>query len=258
MALTLANISTTERLRQGKSAIPSILELRTMDVFFRDYDFEGDLFPGGTAPGIFQSTASGTAAAAAAISTGVVNGAILLDAGSDNGGRSDLSLGLHLRGDRYAHCWWRAQISAVTSVKAEWGLTDVVSGTDAGAVNVKATPTWTATDAVVLCVDTNDGTELSLMGVKAGTAETVVDVSTTKLTLAAATDYYFGIELRDDQARAHILDANGRLIISTEWMDDAVTETVLLTPWAFVQNRSGSQRTMTIDYLAIYQRRTAS
>ena len=258
MALKLASISTTERIRQHKSAIPSLAELQAMDVAYWRDEFMGDLFHGGAAPGSYQSTASGTAAAAAAINTGVVNGAILLDAGSDNGGRSDISLGLHFRGDRFAHIWWRAQLSAVTSVKAEFGFTDVVSGTDAGAVATKATPTFNATDAVVLCVDTNDGTELTLLGVKAGTGDTVIDVSTTTLTLAAATDYYFGIELRDDQARAHILNEHGRLILSTEWMDDAVTETVLLTPWAFLQNRSGSQRTMSIDLLYTYQRRTAS
>lgn len=255
MALSIAHISTTERLRAGKSAIPSILELQAMDVAYWRDDFMGDLFYGGAAPGVYQSTASGTAAAAAAISTGTVNGAILLDAGSDDNGRSDLSLGLHFRGDRNAHVWWRAQVSAVTSEKFEFGFTDVVSGTDAGAVNVKATPTFNATDAVVICLDTDDTSTLALMGVKAGTAETTVNFNTT---IALATDYYFGVELRDDQARGHLLDANGRLLESTSWMDDAVTETVLLTPWAFQQNRSASQRTMTIDMLYAYQRRTTA
>lgn len=252
-ALLLESLSTTERLRRAKSAIPSVLELSGMDVFFWRDDFVGDLFYGGAAPGVYQSTASGTAAATAAISTGTVNGAILLDAGTDNAGRSDLSLGLHYRGDRNAHVWWRAQVSAVTSEKFELGFTDVVSGTDAGAVNVKATPTFNATDAVVICLDTTNNSTLALMAVKAGTAETTVNFNTT---LAAATDYYFGIELRGDQARGYLLDANARLIEKTAWMDDAVTETVLLTPWAFQQNRSASQRTMTIDMLYAYQRRT--
>ena len=255
MALSVANISTTERLRRSKSAIPSILELHTMDVYKWEDDFSGDLFFGGAAPGVYQSTASGTAAAAAAISTGTVNGAILLDAGTDNGGRSDLSLGLHLRGDRYAHVWWRAQVNAITSYKFELGLTDVVSGTDAGAVNAKATPTFTATDFVGLVVDTTDSATLALMGVKAGTGDTTINLNTT---LVAATDYYFGVELRGDQARGHLLDANGRHLESTAWMDDAVTETVLLTPWAFLQNRSTANRTMTIDYLFCYQRRSSS
>ena len=255
MALSLAHISTTERLRAGKSAIPSILELSTMDVFRWRDDFVGDLFFGGAAPGVYQSTASGTGAATAAISTGVVNGAILLDAGSDDAGRSDLSLGLHFRGDRNAHIWWRAQVSAVTSEKFELGFTDVLSGTDAGAVNVKATPTFRADDAVVICYDTTHNTTLQLLGVKATTAETSVSFNTT---IALATDYYFGVELRDDNARGHLLDANGRLIESTTWMDDAVTATVLLTPWAFQQNRSASQRTMTIDLLYAYQRRTTA
>lgn len=256
MALSVESIFTSERLRKGRHLIPSVLELQGMDFFYWRDDFVGDLFYGGAAPGVYQSTASGAASAAAAISTGAVGGAILLDAGTADDGRSDLSLGLHFRGDLNAHIWWRAQISAVTSHKFELGFTDVVSGTDAGAVNVKATGvggTWRADDAVVLCVDADDAVTLSLMAVKATVADTKLNFSTT---LAAATYYYFGIELRDDQARGYLLSANGRLIESTAWIDDAVTQTVLLTPWAFVQNRSAAQRTMTIDLLYAYCRRT--
>lgn len=255
MAQRLQNISTTERLRRSKSAIPNVVELNTMDVYHWRDDFSGDLFYGGAAPGVYQSTASGTASATAAISTGAVGGAILLDAGTDNGGRSDLSLGLHLTGDRNAHCWWRAQVSAVTAYKMEFGLTDVVSGTDAGAVNVKATPTFNASDAVVLCVDTTDSATLSLMGVDTDVAATTVNFNTT---LAAATYYYFGIELRDGAAKGYLLNASGRLIEETAWMTSAVTATVQLTPWAFVQNRSAAQRTATIDMLYAYCMRTTS
>jgi hypothetical protein len=78
------------------------------------------------------------------------------------------------------------------------------------------------------------------------------------VTLAADTFYYFGVELRDTQARAHVLDANGRRLETSGWMDLAVSADVLLTPWAFQQNRSGAAHTMTIDALFVYQRRTAS
>ena len=185
----------------------------------------------------------------------MVGGKLLLDAGTDNAGRSDLSLGLHFRGDLNAHCWFRLQVNAITSYKFEAGLTDVVSGTDAGAVNVKGDNSWNATNAVVLIVDTTNAATLSLMGVKAGTGDTAINFNTT---LAAATDYYFGIELREDQARGYLLDANGRYLESTAWMDDAVTATTLLTPWAFVQNRSTANRTLTIDSMLAYCRRTTT
>ena len=213
MATKIANIFTSERLKQGKSAIPSMLELLAMDIAYWRDDFQGDLFYGGAAPGVYQSTANGAAAAAAAVSTGAVNGQIRLDPGTDNAGRSDLSLGRHYRGDHNAHCWWAFTTpAAITSWKFEFGFTDVLSGTDAGAVATKATPTFNATDAVVVVLDTADDTNLTLVGVKDGTADTAIDFSTA---LAAATDYYVGVELRDDQARAYLLNANGKLLEAT-------------------------------------------
>ena len=257
MAKLIESLSTTERLRQGKSAIPSLLELQMMDVpYWRD-DFMGGAHPTSWYTSlVYQSTASGTVAAAAAIQTGAANGQILLDPGTDNGGRSDLSLGLHFTGSRNAHFWWYVTLPAnIGSFKFELGATDVVSGTDAGAVNAKADPTFNAENAVVLVFDTTDDTALTLAGVKATVADTVIDFDEV---LAAATDYYFGIELRDDQARGYLLNADGKLLEQTAWMDDAVTSTTLLTPWAFVQNRSGSQRLFLIDLLCAYQRRSAS
>ena len=255
MATKLASISTTERLRRGKSAIPELLELHGMDVARWRDDFMGDLFVGGSAPGAYQSTASGAAAAAAAISAGLANGAILLDSGTDNAGRSDLSLGRHFSGNRNAHAWWYAKVSSVATEKFELGFTDVISGTDAGAVNNKAGNTFNADDAVVLCLDTDNNTLLSLMGVKATAAATKVNFNTV---LAADTFYYFGIELRDTWARGYLLDANGKLLEMTAWMADAVTAATLLTPWAFQQNRAASAHTMTIDLLDCYQRRTTA
>lgn len=263
MATKLANIFTSERLKRGKSAIPEMLELSAMDVFRVHDDFWGAALVGGEATegsgtllNQYQSTANGANSAAAAIASGSVNGQVRLDPGDANAGRSDLSVGLHFRGDRNAHCWWRITTpSAITSWKFEAGFTDVVSGTDAGAVNVKATPTFNATDAVVLVYDTNDDTRLTLVGVKNNTADTAIDFSTA---LEAATSYYVGVELRDDQARGYLLNANGKLLEATAWMDDAVTETVLLTPWAFTQNRSASQRLLDLDLLFAYQRRTTA
>ena len=216
-------------------------------------DFMGDLFKGGAAPGAYQSTASGAASATAAIVAGTVNGAILLDAGTDNSGRSDLSLGRHFRGDLNATLIVRASIDTITTSKFEVGFTDVISGTDAGAVNVKATPSFTADDFVGLVRDTNDDTNVTLLGVAATVAAAAIDMTTT---IAAATYYYYGVTLRDTNAKGFILDANGNLIEQTAWMANAVTGTVLLTPWIFFQNRSAAAHAMTVDYLLAYQRRT--
>lgn len=243
------------RARTSLSRDFPFLELDALEVSDWRDDFQGDTLHGG-----YQSTASGTGAAAAAINTGLVNGEVRLDPGSADAGRSDLSLGLHYRGDRYPVVWFRFTTPAViTSWKFEFGFTDVVSGTDAGAVNAKATPTFNATDAVVLVRDTNDDTNLTLVGVLNGTAATAYDFTTV---LAVSTAYYVGVALRDNRAKGFLLNADGKLIetqpTGRAWMESAVTATVLLTPWAFNQNRSASQRLLDIDYVRAYQRRTTT
>lgn len=261
MADRLRQIPTRDELRRGKHLIPSFLELHTLDMTVWDDDFMGDQMRyDGTAPGTYQSTASGTSAATAAIVAGSADGIIRLDPGTDNDGRSDLSLGRHFRGNRNAVVWWRVLMpAAITAMKFELGFTDVVSGTDAGAVATKATPTFNATDAVILVMDTDDDTNLTLVGNLNGTAATAYDFSTV---LAVDLYYYFGIALIDTRAQAYLLDANGNLLETQpsqgRWMESAITAATLLTPWAFVQNRSANQRLLDIDRLLVYQWKTAT
>jgi len=248
----LERFDTTRNLKRrlGSRAERDFLELRSMTVSGWEDDFQGD-----TLNGLYQSTASGTAAAAAAISTGVVNGAILLDAGTDNAGRSDLSSGLHYQAQLNPIYIARFSINTLTTRKFEIGFTDVISGTDAGAVNVKATPTFNATDGVFLVFDTDDDAVLTLAGVKAGTAATVADFATA---LVADTYYYFGVALfGDDNAKGFLLDANG-YFLEEETIEDAVTADTLLTPWLFIQNRAANAGSMTVDWHRAYQRRTTT
>lgn len=234
------------------------LARRSWNISRWEDDFQGDQMRyDGTAPGAYQSTASGTASATAAISTGVVNGAILLDAGTDNAGRSDLSWGLHYQAQLGAMYVARFKVPVITTRKFEIGLTDVLSGTDAGAVATKATPTFNATDFCGLVYDTNDDTNVTLIGAKAGVAATVADLS---FTLVADTYYYFGVALVDenDAAYGFVLDANGRPLAEAAIRADAITSTVLLTPWLFIQNRAGNAGSMTVDWHEASQFRTTS
>ncbi len=244
---------TTRNLRRrlGSRAERDFLELLAINVSGYEDEFQGDTLWGG-----YQTTAAGANSASAAISTGVVNGAILLDAGDANAGRCDLSWGLHYQGQLNAIYIARFSINTLTTRKFEIGFTDVISGTDAGAVNVKSgNGTWRADNAAVLCYDTDDDTNLTLMGVKATVAATSADFSTA---LSAATYYYFGVSLfGDDNARGFILDANGSLL-EEEIITDCVTETTLLTPWLFVQNRAGTAGSMTLDFHRAWQRRTTT
>ena len=246
---------------EGADGAFEILELGVpLGIDCWDDGFEGDLFRGGAAPGVYQSTASGAASAVAALDLGAVGGQCTLDPGDANAGRSDLSLGRHYTGNRFATCWWRINMrDAITSSKFEVGLTDVVSGTDAGALSAKAgNGTWNATDAVVLCRDTDDDTNLTLLAVQNGTAATSLDFSTV---LALNTMYWLGVTLRGTRAAGYLMDTDGNLLErqpASAYIESAVTAATLLTPWAFVQNRSGSQRRLNIDRLKVYQFATAN
>ena len=101
--------------RLGRSHARDFLELNAWNISGWEDDFQGDLFSSGAAPGMYQSTASGAASATAAVSTGVVNGAALLDAGTDNAGRCDLSWGLHYQAQLNAIYVARFSINTLTS-----------------------------------------------------------------------------------------------------------------------------------------------
>ena len=59
-----------------------------------------------------------------------------------------------MRGDHGAVIVACLTVDIITGVKIEMGFTDVA--TDPGAVNVRATPTFNATDCALWCFDDND------------------------------------------------------------------------------------------------------
>ena len=248
------------RRRLGSAHERDFLELGAMTVSDGPLP-GGDDFQGDTLNGLYQTTSAGATSADAAISTGVVNGAILLDAGDATSGRCDLSWGLHYQAQLKPIYIARFSINSLTTRKFEIGFTDVISGVDAGAVSVKSAASgngsWRADDAVVLCYDTDDDTNLTLMAVKNTSVATSVDFD---LTLSAATYYYFGVALfggEDDDALAFVLNADGALL-EEQIIEAAITIDDLLTPWLFVQNRAGTAGSMTLDWHRAYQRRTTT
>lgn len=231
----------------GRGLQYDFLEFLTGDLTEWKDDFLGDTLHGG-----YQSTASGANSVAAAMVTGTVNGEALLDAGDANTGRSDLSLGLHFQGQLNAVMAARIKVNTITNRKLEVGFTDVISGTDAGAVNVRATPSFNADDAVVICHDTTDSAVLKFVGVAATVAGTAYSMNS----LITTGFQTYIVALKDGAARAFVLDANGAQIEDTGWQASFITSTISLTPWVFVQNRSGTAGTATIDSLRVWQRKT--
>ena len=252
MADLLNPLLTRQELRKVLGGIDDVypfFEDLIFDINKWDDDFQGDTLHGG-----YQSTASGASAAAAAINTGAVGGQVRLTTGTDDNGRSDLSLGLHYYGQNNAIVAARVALSAVSTVKLEVGFTDVLSGTDAGAVDVLTTPTFNAADWVGFCLDTDLDANFRFLGVAAGTASSVV--ATARPPTAATFEWYV-VQLSDTRARGFILTASGGEVYSTGWITGAVTADVLLTPWVFAQSRAVSaSRNCDIDRLKVWQRTT--
>jgi hypothetical protein len=163
---------------------------------------------------------------------------------------------MQFKGELNAVIAARVKVSAVTTVKLEVGFTDATG--DAGAVNILATPTYTASDCALWCFDADDAgnaTGWQGIGVKANTGITKLEPTT--VNPAADTYQRLVVALRDDNAKYMVFDANDGLIYESAWQASAVTKTVGLTPWLFVQERAGSaSRTKTVDQVQVWQRRT--
>ena len=229
-------------------------EYQAADVQLWTDDFLGD-----TLNGTYQVSAA-TSGSNPAIDTGQASGRVAFDAGSSDNGSSCLSLGLHYYGQFHCAMECKIQFSAVTSLKFEIGFTDVVAGTDDGAVSALATPTWTADDAALWCFDTDDTAYPQLLGVKATAASAKVEPT---VTISASTYYSFGIEIVDTAIRGTIRNAAGALIYDSErsnktLLASAMTANTLLTPWVYVQNRSATQRIGYMDYLEVVQYRATT
>lgn len=249
----------------GRGRLYPMFEHLTPDVAVWNDDFMGAPAIQPSAGGAYQLTASGTASAVAAIVVGTVNGAVRLNAGTADDGRSDLSLGLNFRGDLSCAIMVKLEVTDILAMKLEVGFTDVISGTDAGAVNDVSAPTFTATDAVLWIQDTDDGgnANLQCVGVDSGTAATKIEDGQT---MVVNTQLTLGIEVRENpsgtdtcSAKFYRGDANGLITYESDWMDLAISDNVLLTPWIFAQNRGASTNLdVTIDYIKVWQRRTSS
>jgi len=255
MARAVIRVPSSRRLQRviGKSPLFDFLELTNtfdFDVFRDPSQFMGDTLFGG-----YQSTASGGGSATAAIDAGKVGGQIVLDAGTTNGGRSDLSLGLHFQGQLNATIAALVSIDDITDAKVEVGFTDVISGTDAGAVDVKATPTFNALDCALWVFDTTDNTDWEGISTPDGdtTPPTVIEAG---IQPVAGTSEWLIVALRDDTVTYIRATASGGVTFTSTPQLLGPTKTTLLTPWAFVQNRAGAKTKLSIRDLWVWQRKT--
>lgn len=174
--------------------------------------------------------------------TQAINGTMTLttgNAGSDTAGQG---VGLNWSGDQGFYFIARLKIDGTTNRKFEVGMTDAVN--DDGAVAVKATPTFTATDCALFVYDTTDDTNVTFVS-NGGTTDANADA--TAFTLAA--DTYFVVEIvgrgatdtTGDNVAGYI---NGQLVGSGN-----INGASALTPWVYIEDLAQSAaRVLTVDY----------
>lgn len=162
-------------------------------------------------------------------------GTLTLTTAGSSGDSAGQGLGLHWKGDNGVYYAARCKLDDTTSAKFEIGLTDSVA--DDGAVDTKATPTFTATDCAVFVYDTTDDTEVTFVS-NGGSVDGAADA--TDFTLANDTYFIVEIVIQNDTAAGYI---NGQLIGSGN-----IEGGNLLSPWLYVETLTGATRTLTCDW----------
>lgn len=259
--LVLDKSSDNIRRRGGRGFLAQLALEQSNDVIVYREDFLGDAIPDEV-----QGVANGVGAAAPAIVADAVDGQILLDAGTANDGYSGFSLSRTCTAERKPVFTARVKITdaGLAGFKLEVGLTDAHD--DAGIVNVLATPTFTATDAVAFVIDDDDTALPQFVGVDSGTAATKVEPAALVLHQADGdqlpqTGEWFTVTIALDQngsARLLVASDDGRYHYDSDWQSGFVTPTVQLTPWVFVQNRAADQVTAHVDFVELRQNRYVS
>lgn len=170
--------------------------------------------------------------------TAAGGGTATLTTGTTSGDSCGLTLGLHWTASEQIYFIARAKIDNIATSKFEIGLSDGIARD--GVVNVKATPTFNATNGAVIIRDTTEDTATTFITANGGAVGANVDS-----TIAAVADTYFIVEIvvKGGFASGYI---NGNLVGG-----GAIASSAVLTPHALVTTRTTATRTLTIDYWGI-------
>ena len=244
----------TKNIRQAGDSFRRLQqEIRGWDVVLHEDDFLGDAldarYPAATTgvDGSFDKIASALGGTA---TIDVGDGA---NSGDNEYGGVGLG-GLEWKGDNNCFTIARIQISAITTVKVEFGFSD--SFADAGAVNGLAAGSATADDAAVWVFDTDDTATWQTFAVNGGGTPTKNEAATI-VAPVAATYQYMGVFLEGNNAIFKQWDASGNRVGDDLVHAAGIEGGTAVGPWLFVQNRTGTiDRLVTIDYVMTGQRRS--
>ena len=249
-----------------KNGLYPFLERFSVDVVGHQDDFLGDTLR----TDIYTvSNGGGAGAASPVITAGVLNGICDFVTGTAGGSTasSELSTGLQFRGDRGCVMVACLTLDIITGVKVEVGFTDVLD--DPGAVNVKATPSFTATDCALWVLDTNNNGNWEGLAANNGTTSHMPTVAAAISPVAATYEYLMVELIETDDANSECavifrrFDATGRMTYEqkgggVEATAQGPNGNVLLTPWVYVEARNATSKTLSLDYWGVWQRRTSA
>ena len=250
MANPVQHVPSRQNLRNtmGLAREFGFAEFNTLDQVVMFDDFLGDVLDVE-----WRTADTGSGSSADAVISAGANGTIVMVTGTADNGYSALSRELNFQGQLNCVMAARIKVDDIAAVKMEIGFTDAHD--DAGAVNTLASYSTTATDWVGWIFDTDDTAYWQATGVDTNTEATKIEPS---IAPVAATYETLIVALEDTTAHFYRLDANGYQTYRSAPMTGACTKDVSLTPWVFVQSRESSDsKTLTVDYVKAWQRRTA-
>ncbi len=201
----------------------------------------------------WRTADTGSGSSADAVISAGTNGTIVMVTGTASSGYSAISRELNFQGQLNCVMAARIKVNDIEDTKIEVGFTDAHD--DAGAVSTLATYSTTATDWVGWIFDTEDTAYWQATGVDSNTEDTKIEPS-----IAPVNDTYetLIVALEDTTAHFYRLDANGYQTYRSAPMTGACSKDVDLTPWVYVEsNEAGDSKTLTVDYIKAWQRRTA-
>lgn len=169
------------------------------------------------------------------IKANAVGGALAITTAATSGDSAYQYVGRHWSGTKGFYFIAKFNMTAITTAKFEIGMGDSV--TRDNAIATKATPTFNATDGAWFVLDTTDDTNVTFITAASG----VVGANADWAGLVAGTDIVVEIVGAGAQATGFI---NGQKIGS-----GAITASTAYTPGAGVVTRTGSTRTMDLDYM---------
>ncbi len=206
-------------------------------------DFFGNA--GVSAPQVWKKTAGSTGTAVAEGASGVAGGQWKVTTAATSSDCVTMALGLHFSATNGAVFYDAyVKLAQLTACAVEFGLSDAVSETAGLAFSdhTVASVTNVATDAAIFAYDSAAGANWMINTVKAGTPQ-AYDTG-----IAASTSAFVKL--------SYVLQTNGTIqfyvddtLITT--LDNAITTTVLLTPWKSIVATAAATKSFYVDYVGV-------